>query len=410
MTDYLNKKQTNLLVIAAWTVYAAATLARLTYSASMVRIISSLGITNAEAGTVLSAFAATYGAGQLVNGLLCRFYNIRLMVTLAMTVSSLVTFALPFSPSSTVMAILWAVNGAAQSVLWSLIIRTLSVYVARERIGHAIVVISTTTAVGTTAAYALSAVFVALGAWQITFIVAAILCLASAILWVSVIGSLGKPSGDKSAESAENRNKKASFSGYFITLFVFICVSAFCNGFVRDGVNSWMPKLLTDQFGVGDSMSIILTLILPLFSVLGAIIARKTYYRMRNLGTLLCVFFGVTAFICAGVYFIYPARLLIPTVILFTFVSCGMAAVNNVTVGIFPIDNRSYMDAGASAGILDTMCYVGSSAAGSIIGATAESTGWERVFVILIVCAIVCAGVSALFAVFEHRKSKQISP
>ncbi len=400
---YLGKKQTERLIFAAWLVYAAATLGRLSYSAAMVKIISELSISNSQAGAVLTAFAIVYGTGQLVNGILCRFYNCTIVVPAVMTVSAAMTIALPFTASPALMAVLWAVNGAAQSVLWSLIIRTLSLYVRKESIGHAVVVISTTTAVGTTAAYALSALFVAVDAWRLTFIIAGVLCVASGIVWAEVLSKLGKPA-KQTAMAVTGKKNKPSFGSYFLAMFVFMCFAAFFNGFVRDGVNSWMPKLISESFGVNESLSIILTLTLPLFSVFGAVMARKTYFLIKNQGTLLLLFFGLASTVLYIEYIIFPFKLLIATVVIFVLVACSMAAVNNVVASIFPLDNRDHFDSGLSAGILDTMCYVGSSVAGSLIGFTSEAHGWRAVILVLAAFSALCSLISAMFSVVRSKE------
>ena len=400
---YRGKKQTERLIFAAWLVYAAATLGRLSYSAAMVKIISELSISNSQAGAVLTAFAIVYGTGQLVNGILCRFYNCTIVVPAVMTVSAAVTIALPFTASPALMAVLWAVNGAAQSVLWSLIIRTLSLYVRKESIGHAVVVISTTTAVGTTAAYALSAIFVAVDAWRLTFIIAGVLCVASGIVWAELLSKLGKPA-KQTAMAVTGKKNKPSLGRYFLAMFVFMCFAAFFNGFVRDGVNSWMPKLISESFGVNESLSIILTLILPLFSVFGAVMARKTYFLIKNQGILLLLFFGLASTVLYIEYIIFPFKLLIATVVIFVLVACSMAAVNNVVASIFPLDNRDYFDSGLSAGILDTMCYVGSSVAGSLIGFTSEAHGWRAVILVLAAFSALCSLISAMFSFVRSKE------
>lgn len=405
MNKYLDKKHTKLLIFACWLVYSAVTMARLTYSASMVAIISELGITQSSAGLVLSGFALTYGAGQLVNGLLCKYYNPKIVVALSLFVSSVMTFLLPIAGNVTVMVVLWVINGCAQSTLWSLLIRTLSVYLDKGYLGHAIVVISTTTAVGTALAYGISAVFVALHIWQFAFYTSAVVLALVAVVWMSVMNRLVSTvdvSHNTTEPEIEEKSKRKVSSG-FVFVLALMCVSALSSGFVRDGVNSWLPKLLTDEFSVSESISIILTLLLPLFSILGAIIARNLYNKYRNHQVLNSIFFASSAVLAALVWGLYSYKSLAITVILFIGVACAMSASNNVVVAMFPLDNREFMDSGALAGILDTMCYVGSAFAGTAIGSAAENCGWTSVFAIFLVFSVVTAVIS-LAASFVKTK------
>ena len=71
---------------------------------------------------------------------------------------------------------------------------------------------------------------------------------------------------------------------------------------------------------------------------------------------------------------------------------------------MFPLDNREFMDSGALAGILDTMCYIGSAVAGTAIGSAAENYGWNSMFVILIVCSAVTAVMSLVTSFVKAKK------
>lgn len=404
MNRYLDKRNTKLLIFACWLVYAAVTMARLTYSASLVAIISDLGISQSSAGFVLSGFALAYGTGQLVNGLLCKYYNPKAVVAVSLSVSALMTFMLPLFDSVPVMVALWVINGAAQSTLWSLLIRTLSIYLDKGYLGHAIVVISTTTAAGTTLAYALSAVFVALGAWQITFYLAAAILVFVAVVWVNIMSKVsGTVNTCEDGVDAAEKHSCRRISLVFAACLGLMCISAFFNGFVRDGVNSWLPKLLTDEFSVAESVSIILTLLLPLFSILGALIARKLYIRFGNHQVLNAGFFAVSTVLALCLLLTYPYKLLILTVLLFIGIACAMSASNNVVVAMFPLDNRAFMDSGALAGILDTLCYVGSAVAGTAIGTAADNYGWSSMFMIIMIASVVTAVVAG-FAYFVKPK------
>ena len=183
-----------------------------------------------------------------------------------------------------------------------------------------------------------------------------------------------------------------------------IAVTAISNGFIKDGVNNWLPKLLRDEFGVTDSLSIILTLILPLFAIAGTLMARKVYLKLRNHLLIIGIFFGTAFTLSLCVYFIYPYRSVLFTMILFTGLSCMMAATNNVITSMFPLDNRDKMDSGLLAGLLDTLCYTGSSAAGILLGKMSEGLGWESVLIAIFSLAGAAAAVSLCFSMFTRKK------
>ena len=400
---YLTKRHATLLLIGCWLVYTAAYIGRLDYSASMVKIIADLGITNDQGGVVYSCFALSYGIGQLINGLLCKYYPPKYVITGALFASALINFLMPLGGDYRVMAGLWLVNGMAQSMLYSLLIRTISLNIKSGSISRAIYTMSTTVAVGTALAYGISALSVALGNWRLTFTVAGICLLLAATAWVVILTRIEKARADGLTEEDDRPatlvsavRGKRRIGSYMAVALAFIGMTAIVNGFIKDGVNNWLPKLLYDEFGVKESASIILTLLLPLFSVVGALIARRLYLRLQNHLLINGILYGVAFLLALGVFLLYPLRSVLLTMLLFIGLSGMMAAINNVITGMFPLDNRDRMDSGLLAGLLDTLCYLGSTVAGTLLGVFSRSMGWESVLIALFATSLVAALVSLL--------------
>ncbi|MDE5896218.1 MAG: MFS transporter, partial [Clostridia bacterium] len=154
-----NKSRTciYLLLFLSWFTYTAGSVGRMDYSASMVAIIAETGASKDSAGMVASFFFFAYGAGQLVNGLLCHKYNTRYAIFAALILSCGMNFVIPFLNSVSVMKYLWLVNGLAQSVLWSSLVKLQAEYLNDKDIAKCILIMSTTTAAGTFIAYGISA-------------------------------------------------------------------------------------------------------------------------------------------------------------------------------------------------------------------------------------------------------------
>ena len=118
MISSLNNKKSNFLIFLCWAAYTVAYVGRLNYNASMVEILSQTGTTKEAAGTVSSFFFFAYGAGQLINGLLCKKYNTRYSVTVALTASCIINLSMTFCHGIDSMKYLWLLNGIFQSILW----------------------------------------------------------------------------------------------------------------------------------------------------------------------------------------------------------------------------------------------------------------------------------------------------
>ncbi len=404
MINSLSNKKSNFLIFLCWAAYTAAYVARLNYNASMVEILSQLGTTKEAAGTVSSFFFFAYGAGQLTNGLLSKKYNTKYSVAIALICSSAINLSMTFCQGVDSMKILWFFNGVFQSVLWSSLIKTLSDNLADNKLSKAVMVMSTTVASGTFISYGLAALFSALKIkWTCIFYVASAVVGIVAIIWFFGMGTIQKGKKEVAVSKQQEKNK-LSLTPAFIFSIVVILISAVTNGFIKDGITTWVPSILKEEFGVSASLSIIVTLLLPILSIFGASLVKALHKKQKNENTLNCIFyFGST--VLAGLIILTLNLKAVPlTLALFGGISCLMAAVNNVITSVVPLYSRDKIDSGLSAGLLNTFCYVGSTLATSLLGKIADNKGWNDVFICILIFTAVSFAVCLISTVFQKKK------
>lgn len=399
----LKNNRESRIIFICWLAYTAAYVGRLNFSASNVAIIEALGATKPDAGLVSSFFFFAYGAGQLVNGILSKRYNAKYMIFGSLTVSAVLNLLMPLCGDMAVMKYIWLVNGMAQSVLWSTLIKTLSDFVSDKRLPSAILAMSTTVAIGTLISYGISALFVRFGIWQAVFYAASVILLIAAFVWLFLFG----PSEKKSPEIEKVKTDKVKMSRAVTFALIFAAIAGIANGFIKDGITTWVPSVLYEEFGLSQSFSILLTLFLPMVSTLGATIAKKTHEKIQSHSTMNMIFYAVSAVLCAGVLFSLKIGSLPAIMICFIGVACGMAMINNVITSMFALDYRKSLNAGFAAGLLNTFCYIGSTTTTYTLGAVSQSRGWNAVFIIMLtVCiaaAVICS--AGLIAERKHKKS-----
>lgn len=397
-----------LLLFLSWLAYTAGNVGRMDYAASMVAIIDETGATKASAGLVSSFFFFAYGAGQLINGLLCHKYNSRLFIFGSLVLAAVANLCMPLCETVSAMKWLWLINGIVQSVLWSSLVKLQSEYLNEKDIGKSIIIMSTTTAAGTFLAYGISALNVAFFSWRITFYIAAAVLAASSAAWFFGVGYVQKnmPKFEvKKAASAETGGKR-NISAPIVVSLCLVCAFAVVNGFVKDGINTWTPNLLFEVYNIESHYSIILTLVLPLVSIFGAYIAKLAYRKLPNDMLLIGLFFAVGGGVAALILCFYT-HTLFGTVAMFALVSCVIAAVNNIITAAIPFRLRTVGRSGFFAGILNTFCYAGSTLTSFLLGALAERSGWNAV-ILLLMCALL--GLSVVAFLFSPYWKKKIVP
>lgn len=403
MLNSLSNKKSNFLIFLCWAAYTSAYVGRLNYNASMVEILSQMGTTKEAAGTVSSFFFFAYGAGQLINGLLSKKYNTKYSVTVALTASCIINLAMTFCQGIDSMKYLWFLNGAFQSILWSSLIKTLSDNLADSKLSKAVMVMSTTVASGTFVAYGLAALFSYLGLdWTTIFYVASVLVGAVAVLWFVGMSTVKKEKAEK--EVAE-RNVKSnlSFTPLFIISIVVILISAISNGFIKDGITTWVPSILKEEFGVPSSLSIIVTLLLPVLSIFGTSLVNVLHKKQKDENALNGIFYFVTIILTVLIILTLNLKSVPLTLMLFGGIACLMAAINNVITSVVPLYSRDKIDSGFSAGLLNTFCYIGSTLATSILGKIADTKGWNDVFVCILIFTAVSFALCFVSAVLNKK-------
>ena len=402
LTDEDRLSRDKRIIFICWLAYAAAYVGRLNFSASIVAVISDLGVTKADAGLVSSCFFFAYGAGQLVNGILSERYNSKLMIALSLFTSAVLNIFMALCGDISVMKYIWLLNGVVQSVLWSTLIKTISDLVSEEMMPKAILVMSTPHIVGTFFAYGFSALFVRFGKWQHMFILSAVVLSAAACIWLGLFGKSYKP-----VRKEKNREKRLSgVSALLLVPLVAACIGGIANGFVKDGVNTWVTSVLYEEFSVSQSFSILLTLLLPLISMIGAVLVKKLHEKISSHSVMNLLLFAISAGLCAGLVLALRIHSIIFIMLCFIGVSCLMAMVNNVITSVFPLDNRNLISSGFSAGLLNTFCYVGSTVTSYSLGAVSQRSGWSTAFVIMLVVCAAAAAVCAVSVMFVSRKRK----
>lgn len=380
------------MIMLCWLVYACSYIGKLSYNANIEQIETAFSVSHANAGMVSTFFFFAYGIGQVVNGILCKRYNIKYVIFGSLTVASAMNLAIVLVPSFAAMKYFWLLNGVAMSFLWTSLIRLISETVPKSEMSRAIVAMGTTVATGTFLVYGMSALFVATVSYKATFIVAAVLMIIVSFVWLIRFDSLAGPLReerrlDMPASTAGDVAKSVTHSGDnggVILLVGVLALFAIANNFVKDGLTAWTPNILKSLYNTPPWLSILLTLLLPMLAIFGTVVAVNMQKRVKSfVGTCTLLFLGTT--VLTGIVILLLSTQLLPvTIACFGIVSCLMAGVNNVITSMVPLYMKEKTSSGMLAGVLNGFCYLGSTVSSYGLGAVADRWGWPSVFTVLI--------------------------
>ena len=397
------------LIVLCWLVYTCSYIGKLSYSANIKEIEAFYGVEHSAAGMVGTFFFFAYGIGQVINGLLCKKYNIRYVVLGGLLFSGGMNLAVAFAGNFYLLKYFWLINGAALSVLWTSLIRLLSETLDKKHMGGAVLAMGTTVAMGTFLVYGLSALFVAFNKFRITFYVAGVLLPIIAVVWMILYPILTQKSQPvQEAEkpvNSKNEGGRYALKGVLVVLIV-LALYAIINNLVKDGLTTWVPAILTELYEIPSYVSKLLTLLLPVLAIFGATVAVWLHKRIKSFVSLGAIFFLCATVLMGVVILFLPKKVFVVTIVCFALISCLMSAVNNIVTSLMPLCWRDKVNSGMVAGILDGFCYLGSAISSYGLGKVAETWDWLAVFWVLLILAFVATMVGFIYEICVKFKKK----
>ena len=412
MSDANRIKKQKLLILLCFLVYSFAYAGRYSYSANIAPIIDFYGVNKETAGLVNTFFFISYGVGQLLNAFLCRLYPKRYVISGALLISATINLLLFFLPPFAYIKYLWMINGICQSVLWPSLILIIGETIEPCLTKQAMFVTSIAGVSGTLLAYGGSSLL-NLISFRYSFLMGVALPASMGVVWFLSYNTLtdvkyvAEPSPAAEEETATATDHRRRMASAIVGLLAVCAVFAAIVNFVKDGLNTWTTVILKDQFGFGDSISIILSLVMPLCGVFGSVIAMQGNKLIKEFRALIGVMYLILSALLLGVVWALKIDSVVMTVLFFGVVSCMTNAINTVMLSIMPLTLRDRVNTGFLAGFMNACCYAGSAVSAYGLGKIADGKSWTFVICVLLVTTVVAtvlAGASVLLR--KSRKEK----
>ena len=392
--------------------YFSAYLTRLNLPAALNSLMAQWRLTGAQGGLLQTVFALVYACGQFVNGAVVDRVSARRHILLGLGFSALFNLLFGLAAEYWQLVALWALNGAAQSMIWTPVVKLLAAWFRGRRRERATFGITMTLIAGNLCAWLLSGLVASAVSWRGSFILPAAWTALIAALSGLILRDRPEPGEDLGEDQAAP--KAAPAGGAMPVRTVLLAtgmapVLACCvgNGFVRDGIITWAPTILARLSGANALDPRITPLAIPLLNLLGVLLARRIYAA-----------FGSNARRCVGMLMLLSAAL---AFLLIPFGGVGLACapllglccsatygINPMLTVFIPMEYESARRVALVAGMVDSLIYVGSALAGVVTGAVSDAAGWQPVFALwgaaaLASCALGLASMRGLRRLADYK-------
>lgn len=389
------------LFILCWTAYFITYLGRLNFSSAIPAMIEAGVLNKSSAGLISTLFFAFYGGGQFINGYLGDRVSPRIMISVGLFLSAIANMLMGSVTSPIVMAIIWAVNGYAQAMIWPPIVYSFAHMLDKRTMVKCSINITSTIACGTLVAYLMSAVTIKFIGYNAPFFAAAIIMAIMSVVWYIGFGRVEKAYQRDGEYIVEEENKKgdkkpvdkkiSAFKLLLASGTAVVVIPVMIHGILKDGVTNWVPTLISESFNTTATVSILATLILPVINLVGAYAAHYINNKYIKDVKVTSGLFFMLSFLSIVVLAIWGKYSIVLSVCMLAITTSSMLAVNTMLINVLPLSFARYGKTATISGIFNALAYVGTALSTYVIGYMADKFGWEVAIISWAVLAIVAA-------------------
>jgi sugar phosphate permease len=242
--------------------------------------------------------------------------------------------------------------------------------------------------------------------WQTVFFVAA--TLAVIVFFVFVFGLRRVLPEHPHAATKLFPKAKEKKQSYFSLLaaagVIPLLLSVALQGYLRDGIDSWLPTLFSELFAVEAAGSTLLSVILPIFAIFSMFLSLKLHRRLLKneaLGT--GVLFGFSSLFALLLYFLIGTKGVfagILTLLLAALITTCAHCCNFFLISCLPGHFARYGRAATTSGFCNAFTYLGSAASSSGIALIATYFDWRA----NVLSWVLLSTVGVLCSVLAYRR------
>lgn len=379
-------------------VYFVSYFSRKDFAAVMEGMISENVIEKSFAGLALTMLFIFYGVGQLISGYLGDKFKPSYIIIFGLSLTSVCNLLMPFASVDALMVVLWGINGFAQAMLWPPIVKILSAHLTHEQYVTANLIVTSAAHVATILLYLFVPICLEFMSWEAVFFTSTSISFFALLIFIIALGFVLPK--EASVKVQKNRGMASSGEPMF-TLFrktgvipIFVCIIA-C-GFLRDGIESWLPTLYSEAFGRGASESILVSVILPIFSIASVtlikILHKNSLFNNEASGTAALFFLAVL--LCIPLAFFISVQAVwarAVSLVLTALICASMHAINFLLISCIPGRFARFGRASTVSGITNSFVYIGAAAATYGIALISDYLGWTVTIITWIAIALVGA-------------------
>lgn len=364
------KRKTHFFMALFTFVYFTSYVTRINFGAVIAEIIQSEGILKSTASLAVTGSAVFYGCGQLLSGWLGDKIQPKRMISIGFITTILMNLSIPLCKNPYQMTVCWSINGLAQAFMWPPLVKIMTNVFSVEDYKKAVMLVSWGSSFGTIAVYLTAPLLITLSGWRAVFVACASAAAVMEIIWLFKC-----PKITLDAKTVKKKEGGRTFPWSF--MIVGIIVAIILQGFLRDGVSTWMPSLISETFNLSVNISIFSGIVFPMFSIavfyiVTWIYRKRVHNELYLAGLIFCVG-AVSALLLA----LFREKNPVLTVVLISLLIGTMHGVNLMLICLVPSHYEKFGRISLVSGMFNSFTYLGSAVSAYGMAAYTEQFGWR---------------------------------
>jgi OPA family glycerol-3-phosphate transporter-like MFS transporter len=405
------ERGTGMILWVLWMTYGSFYFCRTNISAALPGIEQEFGLSKADLGWVLASLKIAYAAGQLINGQLAERYSARVLLAVGMFASAALNVLFGFGTAVYFWLFVWAMNGYAQALGWTPVMRVAANWIPAHQRGTHIGILGTSYQVIAAVTFVVSGLAAEALGWRAAmWLPAGLLALSGVhMLWLL----RDKPSAAVNVDAAPQQARPHSLASNIVDVLSnpalwWLALALGLLNATRYGFLDWGLTHIKEVQATGVGMAALKYAVLPLGGIAGALASgwiSDRWLRGRRI-PVVCA----QLLLLAGVTLVYSHVVelgTLPVVVTLAFVGFLVFGAQVLLVGTLPIDLARPGTAAASVGFVDCMGYVGASIGDVMTGRLVVGHGWRAAVLCWAAYALLAALAAALLWNVGVRRGEQ---
>lgn len=387
-------------------VYFFSYLTRKNFAVALVAITEATGLSDSAIAAVPVCLFITYGIGQTVNGAIGDHIPPQYLITGGMLLSATCNFVLPLCSGVPAMCVIWGINGFAQAMLWPPISKIMIYTYSGVQYGTASMIVSLSASLATVTGYLYIPAVLSVTEWQAVFYVAATVVVVCAVVWFFY--SFRKDFINKESQQSGNcsnvqKNAKKFPRAVALTLALILLVVV-AVGMLRDGVETWMPTFIKESFGNPAEKSILISVLLALFSCLCIVLTTIVYRKFFGNELFFCAAVFLLATVFGGLLLASNGKNMLLSTINISFLAAVMHGSNMILTAYVPQRLKRFGHVSTVSGIINSAVYVGAAVSTYGIASIKDEHGWNATIGMWIAIAAVGTVLSVVCSILWKKR------